>query len=129
MSIFPDTAKRVQLNTSARVNSAIMDKTLDNICDYADRSKEEVCERLQALDKEWDIERVLETSAACVVIGCTLLGTRVNRKWFAAAGFAGVSLLQHSLFGWCPPVEIFRRLGVRTSNEIYYEKEALKNLY
>ncbi len=129
MSIFPDTVKRVQLNTSPRVNSAIMDKTLDNICDYAGRSKEEICERLEALDKEWDIERLLEANAACVVVAGTMLGTRVNRKWFAAAGVAGLFMLQHALFGWCPPVEIFRRLGVRTSNEIYYEKEALKNLY
>lgn len=32
------------------------------------------------------------------------------------------------LQGWCPPVPLLRRLVVRTSSEINYEKEALKEL-
>jgi hypothetical protein len=35
-------------------------------------------------------------------------------------------LLQHSLQGWCPPLAIFRRLGVRTAAEIEYERSMLK---
>src|SRR5436190_144953 len=42
----------------------------------------------------------------------------------AVAGF----LLQHALQGWCPPMATFRRLGVRTSYEIDYERYALKVL-
>lgn len=30
--------------------------------------------------------------------------------------------------GWCPPVPIFRSLGVRTAAEIFQEKVALKQL-
>jgi hypothetical protein len=41
-----------------------------------------------------------------------------------ASGF----LLQHALQGWCPPVSLFRRLGVRTSAEIEQERYALKAL-
>jgi hypothetical protein len=34
-------------------------------------------------------------------------------------------LLQHGLQGWCPPLPVLRRLGVRTQREIDAEKYAL----
>jgi hypothetical protein len=37
-------------------------------------------------------------------------------------------LLQHAVQGWCPPVSIFRRLGVRTMREMDEERYALKAL-
>lgn len=42
----------------------------------------------------------------------------------AVAGF----LLQHAVQGWCPPMPVFRRLGVRTATEIEEERYALKAL-
>jgi hypothetical protein len=38
------------------------------------------------------------------------------------AGF----LLQHAVQGWCPPVPVFRRLGIRTAREIDLERYGLK---
>ena len=35
-------------------------------------------------------------------------------------------LLQHALQGWCPPLPLLRRLGVRTQAEIERERYALK---
>ncbi|HET9942578.1 MAG TPA: hypothetical protein VFR05_04515, partial [Terriglobia bacterium] len=35
-------------------------------------------------------------------------------------------LLQHAVQGWCPPVPLFRRLGIRTQREIDEERYALK---
>jgi len=35
-------------------------------------------------------------------------------------------LLQHAVQGWCPPLPVFRRLGVRTADEINDERVALK---
>lgn len=56
------------------------------------------------------------------------LGAFLDRRWFllpaAVAGF----LLQHAIQGWCPPVPVFRRMGIRTSNEIHQERHALKAL-
>jgi hypothetical protein len=37
-------------------------------------------------------------------------------------------LLLHSIQGWCPPVPVLRRLGVRTRREIDRELFALKVL-
>jgi len=39
-----------------------------------------------------------------------------------------VFLFQHSVQGWCPPLPVFRRLGVCTRSEIDQEKFALKAL-
>ena len=36
-------------------------------------------------------------------------------------------LLQHAIQGWCPPLPVFRRLGVRTADEINRERVALQN--
>jgi hypothetical protein len=62
------------------------------------------------------------------VILSTILSFTVNKKWFLLTGVVGGFLLEDALQGWCPPVELFRRLGVRTYSEINYEKEALKSL-
>lgn len=126
--IFPDTTRRVELHTNDEVNARIKELTLKNISLYGDKSKDEIRDRLRELDKEWDIERVLETNAAAAVIISTVLGFKVSKKWFMATGMVGGFLLQHAVQGWCPPVELFRRIGVRTNSEINYEKEALKNL-
>jgi hypothetical protein len=42
----------------------------------------------------------------------------------AVGGF----LLQHAVSGWCPPIPLLRRLGVRTRSELDREKFALKAL-
>lgn len=127
-SIFPDTTKRVEMHTNEKINNKIKKQTFNNISNYVDKSKEEITDRLKELNAEWDIERVLETNAASAIILSTALGLTVNKKWFLLTGAVGGFLLQHALQGWCPPVEVFRRMGVRTSSEINYEKEALKNL-
>jgi hypothetical protein len=36
--------------------------------------------------------------------------------------------MQHALQGWCPPLPLLRRLGVRTQQEIERERYALKAL-
>jgi hypothetical protein len=37
-------------------------------------------------------------------------------------------LLQHAVQGWCPPIALFRRIGIRTRREIDAEKHALRVL-
>jgi hypothetical protein len=125
---FPDTTKRVELNTDKYVNEKIRKKTLENIESYTNGKDEEIISRIAELNKEWDIERLLETNAASIVIASTILGFTVNKKWFSISGIVGGFLLQHALQGWCPPVPIFRRLGIRTYSEINYEKNALENI-
>jgi hypothetical protein len=74
------------------------------------------------------MERVLETNASALALGGLLLGLFVNRKFFVIPFFVLTFLLQHATQGWCPPVPMFRRRGIRTRKEIDTEKFAIKAL-
>ena len=88
-----------------------------------------VGERLRRLDKEWDIERVLQTNAAALsLVAWIAVLRRPTRRRAAVAGIVPAFLLQHALQGWCPPIELFRVLGRRSRNEIDAERTALKAL-
>ena len=85
-----------------------------------------ITRRLDELDREWDIERTLEANAASAVLAGVLLGALVDRRFFLLPAVVGGFLLQHALQGWCPPLPVFRRMGVRTQSEIEEERHALK---
>lgn len=121
----PKTEQRVQLHTAGCINEKIQRETEARILFYSQRLKD-IEQRLNELECEWDIERVLETQASNLILLGLLFGTAINRKWYIlSAGVAGF-FLQHALLGWCPPVPILRRLGVRTTSEINHERYALK---
>lgn len=85
--------------------------------------------RLSALEREWDIERMLEANASSLVVLGTLLGYLVNGWFYWIPLLVGGFLLQHAIQGWCPPIRLFRRLGFRTHAEIateYYSLRALR---
>jgi hypothetical protein len=88
----------------------------------------EIDGRLRELDREWDMERLLETNASSLALLGVILGAGVNRKFFLMTALVMGFLLMHALQGWCPPVPLFRRLGVRTQSEIEIERHALKAL-
>ena len=126
--MIPSTVARVPEHTADSVNEAIRRQTRENIARYAAAGPEAVDRRLAELDREWDIERTLEANAATVTLVGLGLGAFVDRRFYllpaAVAGF----LLQHAVQGWCPPMPVFRRLGVRTASEIEEERYALKAL-
>ena len=117
---------RVRSSTAAHVNEEIDLQTDINIQRYKGKSKAEILERIQMLDKEWDIERVLEVNASTLALTGLILGLTKNRKWLFLPGIVLPFLLQHGLQGWCPPLPLLRRLGIRTRGEIDREKYALK---
>ena len=92
-------------------------------------SPSDIADRLRRLDKEWDIERVLEANAATLSLVALLAVLRKpTRRRVAVAGIVPAFLLQHAVSGWCPPIELFRVLGRRSRNEIDAERTALKVL-
>ena len=126
--MLPPTTRRVADNSSAVANARIRQRTEKTVIYYA-RNPELIEMRLRVLDQEWDIERVLETSASSVSLaGFVLALARRDRRWLLLPLGASAFLLQHALQGWCPPVPLLRRLGMRTSAEIDAERYALKAL-
>ncbi|MDA3874596.1 MAG: hypothetical protein PF795_11640 [Kiritimatiellae bacterium] len=122
----PPTTRRVHLNTLEHVNRQILLQTECNIRHFA-RHPDRIDARLSELDEEWDIERVLAANASSLALGGILLSLFNKRFLFLSAAVLAF-LHHHALEGWCPPLPILRRLGVRTRTEIEYERYALKLL-
>lgn len=122
----PATATRVPRHTESEINERIRRQTECNIRHYGKQGSEAITRRLAELDHEWDIERTLEANAASISLIGLGLGASVDRRWFILPAIVASFLLQHALQGWCPPVPVFRRMGVRTETEIGYERYALK---
>jgi hypothetical protein len=105
---------RIDAATERNVRRAAADDTID--------------ERLQELEGEWDAERVLFTASGLNALFGLALGTWVDRRWYAWAATVAAFQFQHGIQGWCPPMAVIRRLGVRTAREIEEERLALKAL-
>jgi hypothetical protein len=124
----PPSADEVRLRTPARYNHRIDQAMMKRVWQYARKSKEEITARIEELDREWDLERVLESAAGTLALSGVLLSGLRSRKWLLVpAGILGV-LLQHSLFGGSTAIQCLRRMGIRTRREIDAEKNALRML-
>lgn len=125
--MLPPTTERVAAHTADEINRRIRRQTEASVAYFADHP-EEIGRRLDELDREWDIERALEANAATLALSGVVLGAAVDRRFLILPAAVTAFLLQHALQGWCPPVPVFRRLGVRTATEINCERYALKYL-
>ncbi len=119
---------RVRAQTAAEINLQIDAQTKNRLVRAAGAPPEVLGRLIADLDEEWDIERWLETNASALALGGTLLGVLVNKKFLLLPCLVLPFLLQHALQGWCPPLPLFRRQGIRTRREIEVEKSALKVL-
>jgi hypothetical protein len=126
--MIPATTTRVSGSTAEQVNEQIRRETEQSVAACLSAGPGAIDRRLRELDHEWDIERTLEANAASISLIGVGLGGFVDRKWFVLPAVVSGFLLQHVIQGWCPPVPVFRRLGVRTSSEIDEERYALKSL-
>jgi hypothetical protein len=120
------TKDRVQAHTARDVNREIEREAASRVFQAAGEPKQVITRRIDELDTEWDIERWLEANAAALAFTGTVLGLLVNKKFFIIPCIVLPFLFQHAIQGWCPPVPVLRRKGVRTRREIDAEKYALK---
>jgi len=125
-SVVPPTTERVPRHTDRASNERIARQTEASIRYHASQGRRLLDTRLRALAHEWDIERILEANAATVSLLGLALGRLVSRRFYVIPAVVAIFLLQHAVQGWCPPVSLFRRLGVRTMHEIEQERSALK---
>ena len=126
--MLPATTHRVTDHTPEQINERIRLRTEESIARCALAGPEAIEQRLAELEREWDIERVLEANAASIALFGLGMGAFADRRYFALPAIVMGFLLQHALQGWCPPVPLLRRLGFRTQSEIDEERYALKAL-
>jgi hypothetical protein len=116
---------RVRRSTPAHVNERIDRHIEDSVRGYENASREAIIQRIHALNTEWDIERVLEVNASTLALSGMALGVTVSKRWLALPAAVMGFLLLHGVKGWCPPLPVLRRCGVRTRDEIDKEKYQL----
>lgn len=119
---------KVRANTPPEINQAIDIEIAAMVRYYAGKTDYEIGKRIEKLDKEWDIGRIIEIRTSTVSLIGIILGLKRSKTWFILPTIASTCLLQYAVQGWCPPVSILRRLGFRTRQEIDLEKYALKAL-
>lgn len=126
--MFTVNSKRVSDNTPEFINLRIREATHANIVRAARGGPAAISRRLQELDREWDIERYLETMAPSLTLFGLGMSLISSRKWLFVPFAVQTFFLEHAIQGWCPPLPMLRYLGVRTAGEIHEERNALKAL-
>jgi hypothetical protein len=123
-----DETDRVRAHTSDEVNAQLDKEARRCVQQFADREREDINRHIDELSREWDTERYLQVNASVLALSGTVLGAVVSRKFFLLPAVVFGFFFQHAVQGWCPPLPVFRKLGVRTRKEINREKYALKAL-
>ena len=124
----PSTRDRIRNSTPSSINYRLDQAVMKRIWSYAKKTPREISDRIEQLDREWDLERVIETNAAGIALTGLIVGVLSSRKWLVLPAAVLGFLLQHALTRKSPPVQLLRRIGIRTRREIESEKYALRML-
>ena len=121
-------ADHLESSTADSVQERLDEDRLQRVAALVGAPSEVITRHIKELDKAWDVERVLEANASTLILISLGLSRLHSRKWLWLAAAVPSFLLQHAIQGWCPPMEVIRRLKVRTRKEIEVERTALKAL-
>jgi len=124
----PKTSSRVTQSTAPAVNQKIQQMIEENVERFCGADRETLDHRIEELDREWDIERMMEVGASAQVLLGLVLGWRMDRRFYGWSALVALFVIGHALFGWFPVLPILRRFGVRTEAEIEEERLALRIL-
>lgn len=120
----PASTERVVRHTPRHLDRRLH-RDMEHRVRFYSRHPDRIEARLDELDHEWDMERMLETNASSLAVAGLALSL-LDRRFLAVPLVVAGFLLQHALQGWCPPINLFRRMGFRTRTEIEAERYALK---
>jgi hypothetical protein len=127
LSIHAPAHDRVRANTWAPVNDKLDIEAQLRLREAVNAASSQLTSRLHELDQEWDFDRTLETEASLMGLVGLALGL-ADRRFLVVPAFVSVMLLLHATHGWYPLMPIFRRVGVRSRDEIDRERYGLKAL-
>jgi hypothetical protein len=120
---------RVRANTSVPVNDRLdVEAQLRMREAAASASTDELTRRITQLDYEWAFDRTVETEASLMGLGGLALGIAVDKRFLVLPVIVSTMLVLHATHGWYPLLPLFRRVGVRTQDEIDRERYGLKAL-
>lgn len=122
----PSSEERVPRSTAPEVNEAIAQATEQAVRPFRDASPEELTDRIAELEREWDIERLLEFNAGMLTAAASVMVLKRKPGWAFLSLAVGGFLAWHAVEGWCPPLPVLRRAGMRTPREIHEEILALR---
>jgi len=126
----PPVHDRVREHSPGAVNQRIDRAARGAVAELA--TPDAIRARLAELEREWDLDRAL---IGVFSVAGSLTARAVMRSLARRGrlGFWGLLfdtqlgfLAHHAVRGWCPPVALLRRLGVRTAKEICAERVALE---
>lgn len=118
--------ENVRKVTSDKQNASIDELILSNIRKYSGKNSAEISQRIKELDKEWDIERVLDLNMSALALCGITLSVLFNKYSIILPVILLLFFIWHAFQGWCPPIPILRYFKIRTRPEIDREKYALK---
>lgn len=118
---------RARRHTARSVLRRIDNDTLDHLMEVGQKP-ETASRRLEALDREWELDRTVEAEAAAMGLIGLALGAFVRPAFLAMPATVGAAVFLFGTRGIYPLLPIFRRLGIRTSREIERERYAIKAL-
>lgn len=118
----------VRSSSSRSRNREIDEEIVSNISHYSEQGAAAIESRINELDKKWDIERTLEVNAGLLGLTGAILALAVDKGWAVLPAVVTSFLVQHAIQGWCPPLPLFRLMGIKSRLELDREKYALKAL-
>ena len=122
------TVETVEHNTAPEVNAQFEAQAKETVARYIGADRHAIDQRLKELEKEWNVERMIEVEAPSMIGIGVALGLAHDKKWFALSAMAAGMVILHNLQGWYPMLPLFRRLGLRSQSEIDRECMALRAL-
>ena len=120
---------RVRANTWAPVNDRLDTEAQLRMREAAvSASTDALTRSITQLRYEWDFDRTVETEASLMGLFGLALGVAVDKRLLVLPAFVSTMLVLYATHGWYPLLPLFRRIGVRTQDEIDRERYGLKAL-
>jgi len=95
---------------------------------YFRENPSELDRRIVELDEEWDVGRVLQVVTSGAAVASFWMSLTKTRLFLLVPLVLAGGALHHGLTGQSPALDLARRLGFRTRDEIEEERTALKAL-
>ena len=107
-----------------RVNRLRIDQNIA----FFQANPEGIDARIDELAEEWDVDRVLQVAASAGSLLGFWFSLTKSRLWLVLPLVLSAGALHHGVTGRSPAVDVVRRLGFRTREEIESEMLALIGL-